>query len=113
MRWTIKEAVRFVRLLHTALAPHYDVGLCGGVLYAGYSDKDVDVIVYPTQSPRFDRDEIARYLVGVGMTRTRTCIELHAGWREYGSRDTKWVEEWAYRGRRCDVFMLAGSPNCV
>lgn len=106
--WNLKDGVKLVRLLHRALAPHYDVGLCGGVLYTGSSTKDLDVIVYPTQSVRFDRDELGRLLLGFGLTRTRTVIELHAGWREYGSRDEKWVEEWDFRGRRVDVFMLSG-----
>lgn len=107
--WNLKEGVRLARYLHKALAPHYDVGICGGVLYAGVSSKDLDVIVYPTCSTRFSRDEVARLLTGAGFALTRPAVVVQAGWREYGSRDTKWVEEWSYRGRRVDVFLLSGT----
>lgn len=47
--WTVASALTFLQMLEfnhaQELGCHF--GLAGGVMYRGYSDKDLDILVYP------------------------------------------------------------------
>ncbi len=46
--WSLEDGITFVRELESKLAPlGYHCGLTGSVLYKGFSNKDLDVIIYP------------------------------------------------------------------
>lgn len=51
---TIEEALKFIRTLEEKVKPYgFHCGLTGSVLYKGYSEKDLDIIIYPHTAPAF------------------------------------------------------------
>lgn len=108
--WILPEAVALVTTLNEKLMPlGYAVGLTGGCLFKGSSEKDVDIIIYP----RGDVDPIPHKLLtqvlqSHGFTLTRDMKTVQSGWAEYHqSNDKKHVEEWAIDGKRIDFFFLS------
>lgn len=107
--WTLDEALRLCRELRPFLvSAGFDVGLTGGTLTRGRSEKDVDIIVYPLQSngEATGRNNAREALTRFGMRLFCGREELAAGWKDRGSNDQKWVEVWEHQGRRVDVFFL-------
>lgn len=109
--WAFAEAQSLI----AELEPHLrSVGVAiamgGSVLHKGYSEKDLDIIVYPMNATRAWSDwpdDVQRVLdkAGFKMKCNRYCV-----WREWkvGNRsdDHKRVEVFKYKGRRVDVIYL-------
>jgi hypothetical protein len=102
--WTSDEALVLVRSLSERLAPSYHVALAGSVLLRGSSQKDLDLIVYPTSTASACVDRVREALEAAGLILVHGVEVVHAKWRREGSLDEKHVEVWEYRGKRVDVF---------
>jgi hypothetical protein len=111
-RWTLEEALTFLKLLEEDVSARgWHVGVTGSVLFTGKSGKDLDVILYPhDRSQHPDKDAVREALVALDCRRMFTRDQVLAHWQSKGSTDTKYVETWSYRGRRriqkFDVFFL-------
>jgi L-asparaginase II len=105
--WTITDALVFVRSLQRAISSSdYCVGLTGSVLSKGFSDKDLDVIVFPHSTEHQNIEYLYGSLQRFGMKRCADKEKVHAIWRKKGSSDTKHVEVWEYEGKRIDLFFM-------
>lgn len=106
--WTLEEASAFTGMLQQKLQPHYCVGLTGSVLYRGKGRYDLDIIVFPAKSYRWDLDELRLLMLGAGMQLLRNREQVQAYWaKKYNSNDRKHVEIWqTLSGKRVDVFFL-------
>lgn len=101
--WTLNQACDLCNKLQDYLAPFgYGVGLTGGVLRRGESDKDIDVIVYPFKRLSSDFDSMYQSLSDFGLKFIRLPNEN----RSY-TDDGKRVEVWEFQGKRIDLFFLA------
>lgn len=110
--WTLPLALEVTRGLEHALARvGWHAGLAGGVLRAGKSNHDLDVIVFPhcrwKGSPRPNLGALHATLRALGWVQTHTRERMRAGWQIKGSRDTKWVEAWSVEGKRVDILVLS------
>ena len=100
--WTLKEACTFCSQLHDFLAPlGYDVGLAGGILFRGESDKDIDVIIYPLKRVSADFASMHQALPEFGLRFVR-LPNKNLGYTD----DGKLVEVWEFSGKRVDLFFL-------
>jgi hypothetical protein len=113
VKWEIAETLEFCRKLQLALEPvGFGVGLTGSVLtLEGKSAKDIDVVLYPhcLVGPSGETPYppgLLGVLEAFGLARVRDRSAVTARWRQKGSPDTKWVEEWRYEGKRVDLFFL-------
>lgn len=111
VRWHLHDALLFVRRLERKLkVAGAHVALTGSVLQKGESKKDLDVVIFPRQSQRFDLDLVRGVLEELGMRCVVSVAEVHRDWRGRGIRDRKKVEIWVVgRGRnrkRVDVMFL-------
>lgn len=109
--WYYHEATKFVRRLERKLkVVEAHVTFTGSVLHKGWSKKDLDLIIYPHQSQRFDLELIRDALRAAGMRCVFPVGEVHRDWRERGIKDKKVVEVWVVgRGRnrkRVDIMFL-------
>lgn len=101
--WTIDSARQFCLKLHQYLEPlGYDVGLAGGILIRGESEKDIDVIVYPMKRLSANFDVMRLALPNFGLKYVR-LPNKNLGYADDGKR----VEVWEYEGKRVDLFFLA------
>jgi hypothetical protein len=100
--WTIDQARDFCAKLHLYLIPFgYGVGLTGGVLLYGTSNKDIDVIIYPYKLITCDFDSMYQLLPSFGLS----FIGLPN--KNLGHKDDgKHVEIWSFNGKRVDLFFL-------
>lgn len=99
----LSEACAFCQELHYHLSSFgYDVGLAGGILYRGESDKDIDVIIYPLKKLSGNFETMYRSLPDFGLRFVRLPNE-NLGYPDDGKR----VEVWEFQGRRVDLFFLA------
>ena len=93
--WTMSAALAFLRELEYALQPvGWHVALAGSVLTQGYSEHDLDVVVFPHCIPTADRDALHRALTNLHLRRTHSGDEMQAHWASKGSQDDKLVEVW-------------------
>lgn len=110
-KWSLEEALALVRELEETVSVFgWHVGLTGGVLKRGYSEKDVDIIAYPHKRglfPKFDIDNLYTGLRLLGFQRTHSRKRVKRGWALAGSKDRKWVEIWARKGRRMDLMVMS------
>lgn len=107
--WTIDEAISFCRALRTIAEPiGFSVGLTGGCLYRGHSNKDIDVIFYPLKKPSpFDVGGLRTALKESGLLKCRLDRALmQKAWGYRGVNDDKWVEVWEADGKRVDLFFM-------
>lgn len=105
-KWTQENAFRFVRRLEGYLKPHYHVALAGSLLHRGFSNHDIDVMIFPHRTNHNNLEEVQGLLGSVPDMRPWIPVEaVHRQWRKLGSDDTKHVEVWRYNGRRVDVFL--------
>jgi hypothetical protein len=108
MQWTLAGAVLFLQELQTIVAPAgYHVGLLGSVLTKGFSDKDLDVLLYPHRTSEQNHEVLRQALVKAGLEPWLSDYEVKEKWRGKDSDDTKHVEVWLYKGQRVDFFLLA------
>ena len=100
--WTLDQARQFCVELNDYLAPFgYGVGLTGGILLRGTSDKDIDVIVYPYKRVSSDFDPMYNALPNFGLKYNKLPNE-NRGYADDGKR----VEIWDFQGKRIDLFFL-------
>lgn len=111
--WTLDLALELVRDIEPVLAElGWHVAITGGVLFRGYSMKDLDLIVFPhakrTPAPT-DAEllKLRRGLKSAGMTIRNSRRVVQRGERWKASGDTKHVEIWTGKGRRVDVIVLS------
>jgi len=101
MHITLEQALTIARAAETALEPlGYHVGLTGGCLYRGGSDKDIDLIVYPHDPQAVKPDDweesVEAALATIGLV-DRFTTDLN-----YVNR-VVWIMGW--NGIRVDLFM--------
>jgi hypothetical protein len=100
--WTTKQAYKFCRELHQYLGPYgYGVGLTGGVLLRGKSNKDIDVIVYPFKRISANFNTMYKALFNFGLKFVR-LPNNNQGYMDDGKR----VEVWEFENKRADLFFL-------
>lgn len=107
-RWSLDKALHFVRELEDHLGGRYHVALGGGVLMKGYSDKDVDIWVYPHSLSDYSLSEMKELLYSFGMSIKVDKETVHTYWKKAGSTDFKHVEIWIYKGKRVDLILPYG-----
>lgn len=109
--WTRSEALEFCANLEGDVARiGFHVGMRGGVLFAGSSAHDLDIVIYPHDSTVCRVDDLYRVLCRAGLERQKTVAQVHEGWRLYGSRDEKHVEIWTFGDRVIDIFYAGFDP---
>lgn len=100
--WTFEQACKLCCDLHKHLVPFsYDVGLAGGVLFRGESDKDIDLIIYPYKRISADFTAMYQALPNFGFQFIR-LPNKNLGYTD----DGKYVEVWEFDGKRVDLFFL-------
>jgi len=93
--WGLAEAVELVQELEGKVEG-YHLGVTGSVLYKGWSNKDLDIIVYP-RSP-FGKPLLPKQIIErLGMQVVRDTIPYEGG---------KKVITTEFNGRRIDLFFL-------
>lgn len=98
--WTLDDAIAVIRELEpVASKAGYHLGITGGVLYRGYSKKDLDIVCYPHCTEVAPRREVMNQLGAAGIT-----WHCRASHEEYG--DDKIIEQWDFKGKSVDVFFL-------
>lgn len=109
--WHWDDGVDCTRRLSAHLAPiKVEVGLAGGVLKRGFSDHDLDIILFPTRKNiKVSLPTIHDHLQSFGLDLLKTSCQVKEKWRMKfgGSSDTKHVEIWIDpTGRQIDFFYL-------
>jgi len=110
-RWSLDDAVTFVRELEKAIAPDYHVTLAGSVLHKGSSRNDLDVFVFPHSTDVNDFGKLRSLFEAHGMRLWVDNKGVRRKWARGGSTDTKFVEIWKTKeGKRVDVFQPYMTP---
>ena len=106
--WKLDEAVALINKLASQWEKSgWRFGLTGGVLRAGASKHDLDIIAYPHCSAVVDHDKLDKLLEAEGWSCRLRAEDLHLFWEERGSKDRKTVDIWKTSDlRRVDVFVL-------
>jgi hypothetical protein len=100
--WTLEQACLFCARLHEHLILFgYDIGLAGGVLLRGKSEKDIDIIIYPLKKISSNFNAMRASLPDFGLKFVRLPNE-NLGYPD----DGKHVEVWEFEGKRIDLFFL-------
>lgn len=84
----------------------FEIGLTGSVLFDGWSEQGMDLIIYPRNSSDYRLSLLYSTLRGYGLRCVMARSTLATAWRLKGSTDTKHVEIWSYEDRRVDLFFL-------
>ena len=101
--WSLDEAMAFTNALRKYIFPlGFDVALTGSVLAKGYSEKDLDVIVYPLKKISSNYTELLKQLPNFGLKFIR-LPNNNLGYQD----DGKNVQVWEYSGKRVDLFFLS------
>lgn len=106
--WDIIRAIAVVREIEPLVRPlGLFTSLTGGVLYKGWSAKDLDIAFGQTNRRGFPHGGLARVLEGLGWTRLRSAADVTA-WRQKREPDGgsgHHVAVWLTpENRRVDVF---------
>lgn len=109
--WTLARGAALARTIEATLGGMYHVTLGGSVLLRGWSNKDLDLFVYPHDAsilpPPMSYGMIRNGLRAANLTRTADIAAVQEIWRRAGSKDTKAVEVWRTEdGKRVDVFYV-------
>lgn len=108
--WTIDDAIQFCRSLEKVITPvGFHVGLRGGVLIRGKSDRDLDLVIYPRDSSDVRLDRLHDRLRAFGMKQVESTAQVHSRWQARGTTDRKAIEIWEIGGRKVDL-LIVGSP---
>ena len=106
-RWSLNEALEFIRRLESFVVPAgYHVGVLGSVLVKGSSEKNLDLLLSPRDSTQQDRALLCEALLAAGLYPLLGVMDIHAIWRRKGSSDRKHVECWLFGRKRVDLFLL-------
>jgi len=110
--WTMRDAIRLLKDIDPLLREvGWGVGLTGSVLTQGESRNDLDLIVYPLNDGKVDRDKLRETLESWGWKLKHDHLVVHRAWRRLKSTDCKLVEVWLTyepnkEGKRVDLFIL-------
>lgn len=105
MLWTWRQGLELCRAVEAKLAPlGAHVALGGGCMVKGYSEKDLDIFVYPhllTSS----KERIDRYVVALQEMGFENLFPV--SWSPLkNTGDQKDVWSAMYKGKRVDIFFL-------
>jgi hypothetical protein len=96
--WTLDQSVTLVRIIEELLRPlQMHAGLTGGVLKRGFSDKDVDIVIYPDKKNAPDNPKPEVILREIGVQGFKS-LEF-----QY---DDKTIYQGTWDGKRVDFFFL-------
>lgn len=101
--WDLKEGIAKCRKLESIIAPvGYHVALAGSVMRDGFSEKDLDIIIYPHDSANMGSPEQIFALIADHHANCFFCDE------KYTARDPKCVIVGTDNdtGKRIDFFIL-------
>jgi hypothetical protein len=104
LQWTLDQAIDLVRQLELKLKRvynHYHVALGGSVLHKGFSNKDLDIIIYPHKTTHQGINWMKSALRQFGLVEISDRGAVHSG---YG--DDKDVIQYEYQNKRVDIFFL-------
>jgi hypothetical protein len=102
MSWKLEEALDFCRSLNEFVAPFgFGVGLTGGVLAKGSSQKDLDLIIFPFKKKSANWFKLIWELTNFGLVYVR-LPNHNKGYEDDGKK----VQVWEYQGKRIDLFFL-------
>ena len=108
--WTLRAALRFVRDLEWNLGNDFHVGLIGSVLINGWSERDLDIVIYPHRRPARSLIVLHRMLHESGLKMLFDADEVKQFWEKKElSHDRKHVEVWYTNKRprrRVDIFLM-------
>ena len=104
LQWILDQDIDLVRQLEFKLKraySHYHVALGGSVLHKGFSNKDLDIIIYPHKTTQQDIKWMKNALLQFGLVEISDRGAVHSG---YG--DGKDVIQYEYQNKRVDIFFL-------
>jgi len=102
MLWNLTTSSYFLNKLHQHLISFgYDVGLTGGCLLKGESNKDLDVIIYPLKAISSNFEAMYQSLPSFGLVYIRLPNN-----NQGHSDDGKRVEVWEFDKKRIDLLFL-------
>jgi len=106
--WTLRRALTFLRKLSPPLLREgFDCGLLGSVLLKGHSTKDLDIVVFPTDTAKYSLDAAKHVFThAMRMEQLYDKVDVLKFWRRHESTDFKHVEVWAYNNHRVDIFFM-------
>lgn len=105
--WSRDEALVFLAALAPLLREAgFGVALGGSVLVRGESSNDLDVVVFPFTTERFELGAARIAFQVLGMRPLYTEETVKKRWRQLGSNDMKHVEIWEHQNKRIDIFFL-------
>lgn len=91
----LMDALVLVRKLQPAFnGCGWHIALGGGLLNKGFSDHDLDLVVYPHNSNATDIDKLRAMLRAIGWSLFADVERIQAHWRKKGGTDKKHVEVW-------------------
>lgn len=100
--WTLELGLAVARIVQTIVVDHgAHVGLTGGVLLRGQSEKDLDILIYPHDSSKGYNVYAIQVALKDEFSDWRKCEAT-----KYHSRDGKEVWTTNYYGARVDFFFL-------
>lgn len=103
MAWSLVQAMSFTKSLHDFVFPlGYGIALTGSVLMEGFSEKDLDLVIYPMKKISSDYKGLLENLPKFGLTFVR-LPNKNLGYQD----DGKDVQVWEYEGKRVDLFFLS------
>ncbi len=101
--WSFEEAVLFAKSLHEFVNPlGFGIALTGSVLTKGFSEKDLDLVVFPLKKISSDYKFLVENLPRFGLTFVR-LPNKNLGYQD----DGKNVQVWEYDNKRVDLFFLS------
>lgn len=103
--WELTEAITLIRMMQgVALRFGWNLSLGGGVLYNGYSFKDLDIVATPRQRGHEDKNG----------TEPIHQLAYHFQDLEYRGERVKWetgvCHEFKWQGRRIDILVFNVQP---
>lgn len=102
--WNLNEGVEFIRNLELVLDKiGYHSGLTGSVLYKGFSEKDLDVMVYPHKTTNEKTVEEVLTVLEVASIKVVEQRD-HTGFTNCADSKTVYHCEW--KGKRIDFFFV-------
>lgn len=102
--WSLADAIRLCRRLEEKLAEReWHCSLAGSVLYRGWSDKDLDIIIYPHHDKGCHESNVVEVLENVGITGLRDYLS-EAQRARYPDSKQIWIGN--YETKRIDFFLM-------
>jgi len=101
--WTLVEAIAFANSLHEYIYPlGFDVAITGSILTKGYSEKDLDLVIYPLKKISSNYTNLISKLPNFGLKFIR-LPNHNLGYQD----DGKNVQVWEHNNKRVDLFFLS------